>query len=58
VLCIHNLRGKPERATLDLSDTALSSAKALHDLLSGSELRGQRNLSVTLEPYQTMWLEG
>ncbi len=56
VLCVHNVSPKRKESQLDLSGTFLASASELQDLISGRQVPAGKSISLTLAPYESVWL--
>jgi sucrose phosphorylase len=56
ILCVHNVGRQDERIELDLGSTSLASSTELHDLITGRHVQTGTVLSLTLAPYQSIWL--
>jgi hypothetical protein len=54
-LCIHNVSPERQLVRVDVSGTSLA-APEVQELLSGRKMRGGRNLSLDLEPYESAWI--
>jgi glucosylglycerate phosphorylase len=56
-LCLHNISDKPQSLTFNLKDVFDSSSGQLIDLITNQPMRDPLNGNLTLQPYQTLWLE-
>ena len=58
VLCLQNVSGKPGSIECDLRAIFedVQQSGQVYDLISNQELPIQRNVKLTLRPYQTLWL--
>jgi glycosidase len=59
VLCIHNVSGREQRFQTNLDALGIPHGGAVQDVLTGTRcpVRGDGQLTLTLEPYQVVWLE-
>lgn len=55
-LCVHSVSPKQEDIRLDLSGTSLAGIGLHHDLITGRQVSGKGVLSLTLSPYESVWL--
>ena len=58
VLCIHNVSQNTEQIRLNLAGTSLARVGRFRDLIRGRQIRGAEMLSMTMAPYESVWLTG
>jgi len=56
VLCLHNISDQPQRVRIESREIFGLFAGGLIDLISGNRLDELANDTLTLQPYQTLWL--
>jgi sucrose phosphorylase len=57
VLCLHNISNQLQSGEFNLKDVFDSSSGQLIDLITNQPMRDPLNGILTLQPYQTLWLE-
>jgi sucrose phosphorylase len=57
VLCLHNISNQPQHVTINWKDIFYSSSGQLNDLITDHPMEDLLNNQLTLQPYQTVWLE-
>ncbi len=59
VLCLHNVTNQSPTVLVDLRPLALTGVETMRDLVNGRvyPIRPGRQLRLTLEPYQVLWLQ-
>jgi sucrose phosphorylase len=58
VLCLQNVTGVSQSLKLDLSQTKIASSEMLRDLVSNEIIEKENPLSISMQPYQVIWLLG
>ncbi len=57
VLCLHNISAQPQSITVDLKRAFNSTSGQLTDLITNHRMADPLDGKLTLQPYQTLWLE-
>ncbi|MBI3739503.1 MAG: alpha-glucosidase C-terminal domain-containing protein, partial [Chloroflexi bacterium] len=58
ILCLHNVTAQAQQTEVNLSETNLVSSLTLRDLISNKIFETKHSLSISMQPYQTVWLLG
>lgn len=56
ILCLHNVTAQAQQIEVNLSKTTLASSLNLRDLISNKIFGTERPFSISMQPYQTIWL--
>lgn len=56
IVAMHNVSGKMQTISLKAEDVGIESIEALHDLISDERFEWRAGLTLTLDPFEVMWL--